>query len=259
MSALDDIVAKFRGGSPNIAAAFDEVQRRLTVLETPPVVIPPPSSPGAIAAPGIPITTVTNAPGVGANITTLQHVYDLIVDGCGDTAVLFQMNAGGSSLKRARLLRVAAGNSVTYGKHAVYGKAPNLTVEDLVAECSAYCASGLSMRYDGATVRRFSVKGAPHAITYYETSKTRGAVLFEDGTCDFRGDTGVWMAPETDYTTQIIQAFTVRRISMTGSGAFMKVASGTFGGASVRAEGCTLNGRPVTATDFPGVPNLTIV
>lgn len=35
MTALDDIVAKFRKGSPNIAAAFDEVQRRLTLLEQP--------------------------------------------------------------------------------------------------------------------------------------------------------------------------------------------------------------------------------
>lgn len=41
MTALDTLVAKFRKGSPQIAAAFDEVQRRLTVLEGPPVVTPP--------------------------------------------------------------------------------------------------------------------------------------------------------------------------------------------------------------------------
>lgn len=33
MSALSEIVAKFRRGSPNIAAAFDEVERRLVLLE----------------------------------------------------------------------------------------------------------------------------------------------------------------------------------------------------------------------------------
>jgi hypothetical protein len=43
VTALDDIVAKFRKGSPNIAAAFDEVQRRLTLLEQP---VPPPPVPG---------------------------------------------------------------------------------------------------------------------------------------------------------------------------------------------------------------------
>lgn len=37
MTALDDIVAKFRKGSPNIAAAFDEVQRRLIALEGDPL------------------------------------------------------------------------------------------------------------------------------------------------------------------------------------------------------------------------------
>jgi hypothetical protein len=40
LTALDDIVNKFRKGSPNIAAAFDEVQRRLTLLEQP---VPPPA------------------------------------------------------------------------------------------------------------------------------------------------------------------------------------------------------------------------
>lgn len=41
MSALSDIVAKFRKGSPNIAAAFDEVERRLVALEQ----TPPPQAP----------------------------------------------------------------------------------------------------------------------------------------------------------------------------------------------------------------------
>lgn len=35
MSALSDIVQKFRKSSPNIATAFDEVERRLVALETP--------------------------------------------------------------------------------------------------------------------------------------------------------------------------------------------------------------------------------
>jgi len=220
---------------------------------------PPPTPPPAtgIAPPQAPITTVTNAPGLGLNVTTLQHYADYVIDGTGETAVLFQLNAGGSSLKRARLLRVAVGNSVTYGKHAVYGKAPGLLLEDIVAECTANCASGLSMRFDGAVVRRFSVSGAPHAITYYETSSVAGTVLFEDGVCSFTADTGVWVAPETDYQTKVRQAFTFKRVAMTGPGAFMKVASGFVG--SVRLEGCTLNGKPVTAAGLPGVPNVSIV
>src|SRR3990167_8957206 len=45
VTALDTIVGKFRKGSPNIAAAFDEVQRRLGVLEAPPPSPPPPPPP----------------------------------------------------------------------------------------------------------------------------------------------------------------------------------------------------------------------
>lgn len=42
MSVLDYIVARFRVRSPNIAAAFDEVQRRLAALEAPAPRTPPP-------------------------------------------------------------------------------------------------------------------------------------------------------------------------------------------------------------------------
>ena len=45
MSALSDIVAKFRSGSPNIARAFDEVERRLVLLEAPAPPPPPPPPP----------------------------------------------------------------------------------------------------------------------------------------------------------------------------------------------------------------------
>src|SRR3972149_8792930 len=55
MSALDLIVAKFRKGSPNIALAFDEVQRRLVQLEVPtpvpipvPIPVPTPASLGSL-------------------------------------------------------------------------------------------------------------------------------------------------------------------------------------------------------------------
>lgn len=41
MSALSTIVAKFRKTSPNIAAAFDEVERRLVLLEQPATPPPP--------------------------------------------------------------------------------------------------------------------------------------------------------------------------------------------------------------------------
>jgi hypothetical protein len=45
MSVLSNLVAKFRKGSPNIAAAFDEVERRLVALETTTEPPPPPPPP----------------------------------------------------------------------------------------------------------------------------------------------------------------------------------------------------------------------
>jgi hypothetical protein len=216
-----------------------------------PNVVPPPA--GWPAPPVPPITTVTNAPGLGKNYTTRGDYHDLVVDGTGDTAVLFQPGAAGSSLERTRLLRCCIGNSVSYGKHAIYAKAANLLIEDIYAECASPAASGFSLRYDGAVLRRSEVHGAPHAITYYETSKKAGTVLVEDVRGSFRGDTGVWAALDSE--PRVLQAFTFRRVDLTGNGAFMKATA--FGG-SVLVDTCTLNGKPVTKADLPGVPNVTV-
>ncbi len=116
-----------------------------------------------------------------------------------------------------------------------------------------------SLRYNGAVLRRFSASGAPHAVTYYETSSVRGNVLVESGSGSFTGDTAIWMDAETDYQSAIYQSFTFRNVDMTGpSGSkFLRIASGRMQG-SVRIENCTINGHPVTASDVANVPNLMI-
>ena len=169
----------------------------------------PPSSSWAyiVASPVSPGASITNMSGLGMNITSLQNISDKVIDGTGDTGVLFQLNAGGSSMNRVRMTGVAAGNAVSYGKHGIYGKAPGLTLQDLDISCSSYCASVVSLRYDGAQLRRFKLSGAPHAITYYETSTTAGTVTIENGSGSFTGDTAIWMDAETDYTQQVIQEY----------------------------------------------------
>lgn len=80
MTALDDIVAKFRQASPNIAAAFDEVQRRLAALEggAPPPPPPPPSgykwNPDTVC----PLVTPTNIVATGGNLA-LDRAKDYVV------------------------------------------------------------------------------------------------------------------------------------------------------------------------------------
>lgn len=223
--------------------------------------VPMPEPPPAVnwpEAPRDPVQQIRNAPGLGLNVTTRRDIEDVSIDGTGDTGVLFQKDAGGSSLVRCRMVNVAAANAVSYGKHAIYGKAPNLTISDVYASCSSYCASGFSMRMTGAVVRRSEVLGAPHALTYYETSTDRGEVLFEDVRGRFRGDTAVWMDAEVDYTQYVVQHFTFRRVAMEGNGAFLKVA-GVRWRATVTIEKCLLNGKPVTAADCPGVGGVNII
>ncbi len=213
----------------------------------------------AVASPQNPGTTISNMSGLGINVTTKQDIADKVIDGTGDTGVLFQSNGTGSSMSRIKMSRVAAGNSVAYGKHGVYGKVSNLSLQDMDISCSSYCASGISFRYDGATLNRFKVSGAPHAITYYETSTTPGVVTIKNGSGSFTSDTAIWVDAETDYTQKVIQKFVITNVSFNGNGAFMKVASARFASPSVVVQHCFLNGKPVTAADFPGVSNLTIL
>ena len=53
--------------------------------------------------------------------------------------------------------------------------------------------------------------------------------------------------------------FVFKNVSFTGPGAFLKVDLAHYGSDStVSVEHCFLNGRPVTAADFPNVPQVTI-
>ena len=224
--------------------------------ETPPV--EPPTT--GIEPPREPIERITNDPDLGVNVTTKQDVHDKIIDGTGDSGILFQKDAHGSSAKRIVMKRVGELNAVSYGKHAIYGKARDLLMEDIEAHCSSKCASGFSLRFDGAILRDSSIEGASHAISYYETSSVRGQVLVERVTGSFTGDTAIWMDAEVDYQNQIYQSFIFRGVKFTGKSgaAFLKIAPNRLQG-SIRLEGCTLNGQPVTKAMCPNVPNLTIV
>lgn len=213
-----------------------------------------------VAAPVNPGATITNMGGLGVNVTTKQDVHDVVIDGTGDSGVLFQLNADGSSLSRVKMTRVAAGNSASYGKHGIYAKGRNLTLQDIDVSCSSYCASGISLRHDGALLNRFKVVGAPEALTYYETtgSVTGGTITIENGSGSFTGDTAIWVSVD-DATRVYDQHFVITNVSFTGSGAFMKVDKAAWGNSTVVVQHCFLNGHPVTAADLPNVTGVTIL
>lgn len=218
----------------------------------------PPPPPSGIEAPRPPIVTIKDTQGVGVNVTSREDLTDIIIDGTGDTGVLFQKNAGGSTLRRVVMRNVAATNQVSWGKHAIYGKAPDLTLENIDAQCSRYCASGFSLRFNGATVRDSKVTGAGFAITYFETTNVKGKVIVENVEGDFRNDTAIWMDAETDYQSAIYQGFEFRGVNFWGpSDFFLKISQGRMQG-SVLIDGCTVNGKPVTKSMVSGVSNLTI-
>lgn len=205
-----------------------------------------------------PQTVIRNAATVGVEVTSRQDLVNYLIDTTGDSGIIFERDAAGSTANRIVMRNIALTNAVPWGKHGIYGKVPNLTLTDLDIQCSRFCASGISLRFHGAHVDGFKVSGAPHAVTYYETDFADGDITLIGGDCAFDADTGVWIDIEgsPQYPQTVTRHFLFHQVSMSGPGAYLKV-SRTFSG-SVRLESCTLNGRPVTAADCPAVPNLTI-
>jgi hypothetical protein len=262
MTALSDIVAKFRSSSPNIAAAFDEVERRLAKLEggTPPA--------GWVCAPPqAPITTILNAPTLGLNVNNMvgQTYQDYVIDGTGDSAVLLQNATSRCKLQRLRLLRVANRSAVPQAKHAIYCKARENEFYDIYAEQGGNAASSLSVRMGNNLFQRTVLKGFNY-VSYYEHDGLPGTVSFIDGDWEFTADTAVWGDDSNEPPTPYIkQAFLFQNIAAKGPGSlFLKfgpsaAGGGSYRGAGVTIKGCTLNGKPVTAAMVSGVPSDKLV
>lgn len=207
-----------------------------------------------IAAPHDPITrTPINLHVAPATLT------DYVIDGGGDTPVLIQPGAPGSTLQRIRVTNVGATPTVGWAIHALYAKALNVTVEDIWASTSPNVkAECFSLRMAGATLRRFHGEGQhAHLISYFEEKQPDGTVrvgdvLGEHGDGTYSGDTAIWLAVNS--APYCAQRFIFRDLHPTGPGAFFVRADLPTWRGSVLIEGCTLNGKPVTSamTNIPG-------
>lgn len=237
---------------------------------------PPPGGTGGggsggwvVAAPGSTgqaVQTINNAPGLGVNVTTQQAIHDIALNGSGDSAVLFQLNAGGSTADRLSLLNVASLNAVSYGKHGIYAKAQNLTLRDIDITCSGAAASGLSMREAGLLAQRFTIGRSgsgrpPIALSYYETVSTEGTVTCEHMIV-YCSDTVIWLSYDTD-TSSVHQNFVFRDIQAFGPAWFLRVDR-TFGpglkaGKTITLDTCSMNGVRITSANLGSYVDLSTV
>ncbi len=202
---------------------------------------------------------IRDAPALGLNVLTRTDVADYLIDGTGETGVLFQgavnsHTADGSTIRNVTMRRIGEFNSVAYGKHGIYGKATGLVGENIDMSLSQYCADGLSARFP-STWRKFKITGQhQHAITYYETGSVKGNVLFEDFDGTFNSpDAAVWVDRESNYQQFVVADFTFRRVALAGPSAWFFATYDSVFKGTVRLEGCTLNGAPVTTGNVRGV------
>lgn len=187
MTALDDITARFRKQSPNIAAAFDEVQRRLTLLEQPVVVPhpppPPPSVFGADLFKGFEWAQVEPS-GTIANVTTNQDLAMAlasgadIIDGGGRTFTPGQMTLPAhASFRTVRNMRLTGSRVYKAGTSKwrlrgcdLFGGLPE---DNLKAEAGGY------LDIDGCDIH-----GAPRQgiLLYHDDVVIRNSRVHHNGT-----------------------------------------------------------------------------
>lgn len=209
---------------------------------------------------------IKDAPLIGLNITTVGDYDGYDIDGTGDSAVIFELGTDGSTLthtniKRAGVHKASSGLPPDWGVHAVYAKARCL-IDDVKASCDPQCDSVFSLRFDSTTLKTFRADGAPHGVTYFETSPIAGQVDISDGDIFFTDDeTAIYFGLDTEI--MIRQSFRILDVRATGPGPFfLNVEAGKLApGAKVVVEDCFHNGQPVTAAQIKGVPpaQLTIL
>lgn len=222
-------------------------------ITPPPVgwVIAPPINPGP------PITNPTG-PAINAHSAADPMIYhDTIIQGGGDSAILIQPGAPGRTFNRMQALNVAATNAQTYGKHAIYGKAKGLRVNDFSATAGKYAASGFSVRYGDWQAERFELDGFYIGISYYEEEAYDEPVLFTDGIVNHT-NTGVWLS--LDAGSRITPDFTFQGVQFTGPPLVFAAQAGIMDG-SLTSIGCvwraTANDKfvPITAAkNCKGIP-----
>jgi hypothetical protein len=217
-----------------------------------------------IAPPREPVTERQGV-AIGLEATSRVDAHDYRIVDSGDSAVLLHEDAHGSTIRRFEIIRAGQRDAVVWPTHAVYAKVRDALVEDVSASASEHASDCFTFRMAGAALRRFTCEGAPpHVVTYFQANDldgdfTRGSILIEHGRGTFGGNTAVWI--DLDDATTVEQAFVLRDLHFEGppDAGFLKAAPGVFRG-SVRIEGCTLNGNPVTAAmvDLPADAPLTI-
>ncbi len=214
---------------------------------------PAPPAGWTVAPPVPPVTTISNPAGVGVNLYNAASpavVADTVVQGGGDSAFLVQPGAPGQAIQRCQALNVAAGNAVTYGKHAVYAKAADLTVLDFTATASQYAGNGLSVRYPGFLGQRCQLDGFPVTLAVFADDQTAGTVTWRQ----IRGKfTNVGVYLDVDQAAKMVYDVILDQVDLTGPGTHFLDASAAFAG-TVTINACTLNGAKVTSANVHGVP-----
>ena len=198
--------------------------------------------------------TITNPSGIGVNITQANsQIHDYIVQGGGDSAFICEPGSDGTVIQRCQAFNVAAGNAVTWGKHAVYAKAKNLTVQDFTASGSQYAADGLSVRYSGFLGQRCQLDGFDFALAVFADDPTGPVTWRQIRGSSLNTQTAIWLDVQDSPTNGY--DYTIDDVQLTGPGPlFLRANAAVFRGTVTIQGGCTYNGKPVTAQMIQNVP-----
>lgn len=236
------------------------------VGDDPPVTPPVPSG---VAAPVEPITRIKDADTLAVNLYQPpgRTLTDYIIDGTGDSAVMTQPNSTGNVLRRFKITRPCVLDNVPQAKHGVYCKSRGNVFEDFdmdATQSQGKANNGFSVRMGDNTFRRAKLRGFNFSIAYFEHDGQPGTVTFEDVDGDSTAtDVCIWMDDSNEPPSPgLKQTFVFRRVHLSGGTLFVNCRAGSYIGAGLRFEGCTINGRALTLADIgPGFPRnkLTIV
>ena len=218
------------------------------------------------------VTKITNPPGVGFNSPDIRpgvNAVDVAITGGGDSAFMFGAPRGDSEPRlvvRCEALNVASGNTVSYGKHGIYGDA-TIDVSDFRSTPSHAAASGVSFRWGGVNKVRRAVLGEqsnpfPLPITFYDSGEGFGTTDIDEVTLWASENTAIWASVNPDFGGSIVQQH-----FLIGPQVEAHVAGGSLlfnaelwdaRSTVTVSKRATVNGKPVTVASIGGVPGSSI-
>jgi parallel beta-helix repeat protein len=114
-----------------------------------------------------------------------------VIDNAGDSGIL--LHGSGHTVVGNTITNTGRNSSISYGKHGVYSRSANVTIQDNVIR--KFQSAGVSVRYRNSAVVGNRISGGAIGISWFQYDTARGNSKFLYNTIDGVTSAGIYVDP----------------------------------------------------------------